>query len=84
MNFVAAPSTPLCCGVLQFCLVLSCCWLAGAFWHHLYAPPAHLSITHRCSAASSRLPEQAGADIISIHAEPSATIHLDRIVNQVS
>ncbi|KAI7845266.1 hypothetical protein COHA_001308 [Chlorella ohadii] len=26
---------------------------------------------------------KAGADIISIHAEPSATIHLDRIVNQI-
>lgn len=29
------------------------------------------------------LRRQAGADIISIHAEPSATIHLDRLVNQI-
>lgn len=26
---------------------------------------------------------KAGSDIISIHAEPAATVHLDRTVNQV-
>lgn len=26
---------------------------------------------------------KAGSDIISVHAEPAATVHLDRTVNQV-
>lgn len=40
-----------------------------------------LRITQRDAISLCSL--QAGADIISIHAEPSSTIHLDRIVNQV-
>ena len=27
---------------------------------------------------------KAGSDIISVHAEPAATVHLDRTINQVS
>lgn len=55
-------------------------WLRPPGTHGTRVSPKRASLTEMGPYPS---PVQAGADIISVHAEQSATIHLDRIVNQV-